>query len=252
MGARGPKAKPLTTVPTNLRLDAGVRDKVEAAARKRQESMANEIETRLDQSFIDEFAVADQFGDRQILAVARMVFAAARATVTVNGKSGKSSWLNDPAAYDAAVAAINKVLALIRPDGAGAAPAADQPVTYYRPAPAADQPDEPAYQPAFNATELVREIATAPLVPPARASRHVLATVALRRDLGDAVLDRAVDVQAARARAEWSREYGALRRKLAALRRKQADPKARLSNEDEARMRALEAEAERMTKNPSP
>jgi hypothetical protein len=248
MGARGPKAKPLTTVPTNLRLDAGVRDKVEASARKRRKSMANEIETRLDQSFVDEFAVTDQFGDRQILAVARMVFAAAKATTNVNPKSGFSSWLHDPAAYDAAVASINKVLALIRPaqPGADAAEspgeladqchgADDRPVVI---APASDPPIGVTYKPAFNAVELVREIARAPLMTPARASRHVLATITLRKDLGDAVLDRAGGVRA-RARSTWAKEYGALRRK-------QAKAPDTITNEELQRMRALEAEAERM------
>jgi Arc-like DNA binding domain len=240
MGARGPKAKPPTTVSTTLRLDAGVRDKVEAAARKNRKSMAYEIETRLDQSFTDEFAVADQFGDRQLQAVARMAFAAARATVNVNQGARKSgnnpAWLDDPAAFDAAVAAINKVFALIRPGGAGAT---DQPAgVTYRPAPAADQPGGVSYQPTFNAEELVREIAMAPLVAPARASRHVLATVALRKDLGDAVLNRAGGAQA-RDRSAWAKEYGALRRK-------QDRMPASMTNEELRRMRALEAERERL------
>jgi Arc-like DNA binding domain len=240
MGKRGPTAQAPTTVSTTLRLDAGVRSRIDAAARKRHESMAYEIETRLDQSFADEFAVADQFGDRQILAVARMVFATAKATVNVNRKSGFSGWLDDPAAFDAAVAAINKVFELIRPAGAvgkpESRPGAIEPAPDVVTAP--DQRIGVTYQPAFNAEELVREIATAPPVAPVRASRHVLATVALRKDLGDAVLDRAGGVRA-RARSTWAKEYGPLRRK-------QAKAPDTITNEELQRMRALEAEAERM------
>jgi hypothetical protein len=255
MGTSGSKKKPSTTESTTVRLSISVKTRIGAAVKKGGKNMSREIEARLSRSFADEFAVADQFGDRQILAVARLVFAAAKATVSRGiGNDQKVvkltkdlpprrpavSWLNDPAAYDVAVAAMNEMLALIRPAGAvgkpKSRPGAIEPAPDVVTAP--DQPAGVTYQPAFNAEELVREIATAPPVAPARASRHVLATVALRKDLGDAVLDRAGGVRA-RARSTWAKEYGALRRK-------QAKAPDTITNEELQRMRALEAEAERM------
>jgi hypothetical protein len=249
MGARGPK--PSGSVKISVRLSAGVHDKIDAAVKRGGKNVSKMIENRLNRSFADEFAVADQFGDRQIQAIARLVFAAAKATVSVNGK--KSSWLHDPVAYDAAVVTMSEMFALIRPGGAAGAGAdradagaaagagADAAVRAVRaptPAPAPDQPVEPAYRPAFNALELLREIQTAPLVAPARASRHVLATIELRRDIGDEILDCAGGVQA-RARSEWAKDYGALRRK-------QAKAPDTMTNEELARMRALQAEANRL------
>jgi hypothetical protein len=268
MRARGPK--PSGSIKISVRLNPDLIARLKAAGAKRGTNVSREIETRLNRSLADEFAVADQFGNRQVLAVARMVFAAAKATANRGvGNDQKVvtltkdlpprpavSWLKDPAAYDAAVATMIEMFALIRPGGAAGADragaggddagaGADGAV----PAPAPDQPVEPAYLPAFNALELLREIQTAPLVAPARPSRHVLATIELRRDIGDEILDRAGGVQA-RERSAWAKEYGALRRKVAALRLK--NPKARLSSAEEARMRALEAERERMLENPSP
>jgi hypothetical protein len=267
MRARGPK--PSGSIKISVRLNPDLIARLKAAGAKRGKNVSREIETRLNRSLADEFAVADQFGNRQVLAVARMVFAAAKATANRGvGNDQKVvtltkdlppprpavSWLNDPAAYDAAVATMIEMFALIRPGGAagadragaggddagadrddaGAAADADAAV----PAPGPDRPVEPAYRPAFNALELLREIETAPLVAPARASRHVLATIELRRDIGDEILDRAGGV-AARARSAWAKDYGALRRK-------QAKAPDTMSNEELARMRALQAEANRL------
>jgi hypothetical protein len=71
--------------------------------------------------------------------------------------------------------------------------------------------------------------------------------VELRKDIGDALLDRAGSVAQAQGRSAWVKEYGALRRKQARA--------AAMTNEDLQRMKALQAEAERLvpiSKKPSP
>jgi hypothetical protein len=237
VGARGPE--PSGSIRVSVRLRPELIARLKGAVAKKGKNVSREIENRLNRSFADELTVAKQFGDRQIMAVARMVFAAARATVTVNGKSGKTNWLNDRAAFEAAVTAINRVFELIGPAvgkpeslPGGIEPASDD---------AVDRPGGPTYLPALNAEALVREIAMAPLVAPARASRHVLATVALRKDLGDAVLDRAGGVRA-RAWSTWAKEYGGLRRK-------QAKAPDSMTNAELQRMKALLAERERLLRH---
>jgi hypothetical protein len=272
---RGPEKTPRTTISTTVRLSIGLRNQIEAAANKRRRSMAREIENRLKQSFADDFSMIDEFGDRQILALARIAFAAARSTVSraignnaplvmVTPRRPAINWLDDPAAFDAAVAAINRTLELIRPAGAVMSPEPIESTKPIRPTVPIEPTEpigptepirptepieptertkptkttEPTYKPAFNAEELVREIATAPLAAPARASRHVRATIALRNDIGEDILDR-VGGSLARTRSSWAKEYGPLRRK-------QVRAPATMTNEELARMRALIAERERL------
>jgi hypothetical protein len=158
---RGPEKTPPTTISTTVRLSIGLRNQIEAAANKRRRSMAREIENRLKQSFADDFSMIDEFGDRQILAVARIAFAAARSTVSraignneplvkVTPRRPAINWLDDPAAFDAAVAGINRTLELIRPTGAVVSP---EPVESTKPI-GPTEPIEPTYKPAFNAEEL--------------------------------------------------------------------------------------------------
>jgi hypothetical protein len=149
--------------------------------------VSSEVQSRLNRSLADDFSTLDAFGDRQILAVARVAFAAAKATVSVNKHFVKRptqsvSWLNDPVRFNAAVAAINSVMQLIRPSATLAGGI--------------------TYQPQFNAAEIVREIATAPPVVPERASRHVRAIVELRNDLGEELLNRGGGAQA-RMKSRW-------------------------------------------------
>jgi hypothetical protein len=65
-----------------------------------------------------------------------------------------------------------------------------------------------------------------------------MATIALRNDIGDGILDRAGG-SLARTRSTWAKEYGPLRRK-------QVKAPVTMTNEELARMRALNAERERL------
>jgi hypothetical protein len=227
MGARGPKSKASATMSTTVRLSLGVRDLVETSAAKRRVTVSQEIENRLTRSLIHDTMIAEDFGNRQIYAVARLVFAAARSTVgrrklkflgQPESTGGRRNWLVDAGAFDAAVASINKVFELIRPVGEHGAAGA-------------------TYQAEFNAVETVLEIQKAPAVLPAKASRHMQSRVSLRKDIGDIIdgaVIRGITAEQARKQAELLREYAALRRKEIR------------SNDDDNRMKALRGEIERL------
>jgi hypothetical protein len=199
--------------------------------------LSQEIENRLSSSFLHDTVVTKEFGDQQLYGVARMLFSAARSTAgrliepPNDGKPvygppiRQKSWLDDVAAFDAAVAAINKVLELIRPYGDAAT---IPPV------------GELAYQPEFNALETVHEIQKSPAVQPVNASRHLRAMISLRKDIGD-IADRAVIHGMT---AEQTRERSELTREFASLRRKQVRTPAAMSNDDVNRMNALAREIE--------
>lgn len=218
--------KPAGTKSQTARLTFGLLAQLGGAAKKRKVSLTQEIENRLSRSFLADTVVANEFGDQQLYAVARIVFAAARSTVNRRIEPPKDghapdgppakSWLHDARAFDAAVAAINKLFELIRPVGG-------------------PSNTDATYQPEFNALETVLEIQKAPAAQPVKASRHTRAMVSLRKDLGD-VVDRAVIRGDS---AEQIRKRSGFVKEFAALRRKQARTPATMTYEEVNRMKSL-------------
>jgi hypothetical protein len=224
-------------------LSAGVRGQLENAAKKNKIKLSQEIENRLARSFLHDTVITKEFGDQQLYGLARMVFSAARSTAgrlveppndskpLYGPPARQKSWLDDVAAFDAAVAAVNKVFELIRPQGDAVIP----PV------------GGPAYQPEFNALETVHEIQKAPAAQPPNASRHMRATISLRKDIGD-IVDRAVIRGST---ADQTRELAVLMKEFVELRKKQTKTPAKMTSADLNRMNALAHKIEQL-QSPSP
>jgi hypothetical protein len=179
MGARGPK--PFGSVKLSARLSAGLVKALMASAAKRKKNMSQEIENRLSQALREDSddrtrglvllptsVLRSTMGRKPMPARIEDLKAPAPAPST-----NAPHWLDDRAAFDQAVIAINTVLAAIRPPGE---------------APTDDLP----FRGRFNALATLQDLVKAPVMAPASASKHVRSMVHIRDAIGGDVVDRAL------------------------------------------------------------
>jgi hypothetical protein len=107
---RGPDA--VARRPLNMRVTTAIRDRLEAAAISEGRSLAQEAETRLEQSF----RLDDVFGSEAARHAALLVGAAFGREARRDGL-GRPTWKHDPNAYASCAAAAIQVLVAAIPGG---------------------------------------------------------------------------------------------------------------------------------------
>jgi hypothetical protein len=208
VGLRGPK--PGGLVSTVVKLPPGVRAALLDAAARRKRNLSEEVRHRL------QYSLRDPEDDRT-QGLMWLLAAAVRSTI---GRRKMSSWLDDPSAYDEALAAINTVLEAIRPPGAieGAG----------------------RLHGAFAARGTMADLQRAPALPPVMASRHRQEMVEIRQAIGGNVVDRAMihgkTAEQVRADKPARLELVALRKKEALSVQGKGQP---LTNQEGRRLKAL-------------
>lgn len=117
MGKRGPppkgeysgKSKVLST-----RIRPDTRAALEAAKKESRRSLSQEIEHRLQRTFVEDDKIEAALGGRQNFAIMRLITNVMQSTRNV-GK--KADWRTDPYAFDQMLKAVNAVLLALRPPG---------------------------------------------------------------------------------------------------------------------------------------
>ena len=111
-----PKRDATQNVQLKVRMKEPLRFALESAATEKGISLNAEVVSRLERSFEYERHISDLFGDQRTYAVVRMI-----ATVmdvmqkSHPKKSDASDWLDDPASFDAMLAAVIRTLEIFRP-----------------------------------------------------------------------------------------------------------------------------------------
>jgi hypothetical protein len=86
---------------------------LEAAAEYSGRSVSEEIEYRLQRSFVEDAQIADTFGDRRTYRVFQICANATR--VLFNPDDTSKSWLDDSRLFDSVVETVNRILGALRP-----------------------------------------------------------------------------------------------------------------------------------------
>jgi len=86
---------------------------LEAAAEYSGRSVSEEIEYRLQRSFVEDEQIANTFGDRRTYRVFQICATATR--VLFNPDDESKSWLDDPRLFDSVIETVNRILGALRP-----------------------------------------------------------------------------------------------------------------------------------------
>lgn len=109
--------------PLNMRTTQEMRAKLEAAAAKSGRSLAQEVEYRLDQSFLEDAIIARVFGGPEVHEIIRLAVAAfyhegaMEAHRNGHPEWSSSDWIKDPHCYMAAANAVYSALGSLAPAG---------------------------------------------------------------------------------------------------------------------------------------
>jgi hypothetical protein len=106
-------AAPGKRYPLNMRTTFEVRQKLERAAGATGRSLAQEVEHRLDRSFIEDDKIAEMFGDRRTFVLMRMMAEA----IHFGHETPNQNWLDSPVEFEKALSAALRILEAIRPEG---------------------------------------------------------------------------------------------------------------------------------------
>ena len=98
----------------STRIRPDLRQKLEQGAKKSGRSLSQEIEHRLRRTFVEDEKISENFGDRRTFLLMRMMAMAIR----FRGDDDQpGEWLENPDAFEIAIAAALSVLEAVRPPG---------------------------------------------------------------------------------------------------------------------------------------
>ena len=97
----------------STRIRPDLRKKLQQAAKRNDRSLSQEVERRLNRSFLEDDKIADTFGDRRTYVLMRMMADA----IHFGYDRANPLWLDSPIEFEKAISAALFVLEAIRPDG---------------------------------------------------------------------------------------------------------------------------------------
>ncbi len=97
----------------STRIRPDLRKKLEQATKRTGRSLSQEIERRLNRSFVEDDKIAEVFGDRRTYVLMRMMADA----IHFGHEPANLSWLDNPQEFETAISAALRVLDAIRPEG---------------------------------------------------------------------------------------------------------------------------------------
>jgi TraY domain len=97
----------------STRIRPDLRKKLEQAAKRTGRSLSQEVEHRLNRSFIEDDKIAETFGDRRTFILMRMMADA----IHFGHERANLTWLDNPIEFEKAISAALLVLEAIRPEG---------------------------------------------------------------------------------------------------------------------------------------
>jgi hypothetical protein len=99
--------------PLNMRTTFEARQELERAAAASGRSLAQEVEHRLNRSFVEDGKIAEMFGDRRTFVLMQMMAQA----VHFGHTPSNPTWLDDPIEFEKAISAALRILEAVQPEG---------------------------------------------------------------------------------------------------------------------------------------